>query len=260
MKRAIAFLLAAGLLLCLCACSGAQSGGEVKAIQDKGTLVVGITDYEPMDYRDADGNWTGFDAEMAEGFAEYLGVKVEFVEIDWDNKILELDGKTVDCIWNGMTLTDEVKEGMDCTDPYLNNAQAVIIKADAASQYASVEDMSGLTFAVEAGSAGEKEIVNLGYATTPVKAQSDALLEASAGTSDAAVVDLLMALCMVGDGTDYSDLTHTFLLNSESFGVGFRKGSDLTAKANEYFAKCYEDGTIQALAEKYNLTEMLVEK
>ena len=212
MKKMIALLLAAMMVLSMAACASktaetaapadtaepaaaetaAAADSDLAYIQDKGTLVIGITDFEPMDYKDADGSWIGFDADMAKAFAESLGVTAEFVEIDWDNKILELDSKTIDCVWNGMTLTAEVTSTMECSNAYCNNAQVVIVPADKASEYQTVESVKDLTFAAEAGSAGEAELTALGYTVTPVKAQSDALMEVAAGTSDAAVIDSLM--------------------------------------------------------------------
>jgi polar amino acid transport system substrate-binding protein len=238
----------------------AAADSDLAAIQAKGTLVVGITDFEPMDYKDADGNWIGFDADMATAFAESLGVAVEFVEIDWDNKVLELDAGTIDCVWNGMTLTDEVLSAMECSEAYCNNAQVIIVPADVADNYATVEDYADLTFAVEAGSAGEAEISALGYNYTPVKAQSDALMEVAAGTSDAAVIDSLMAAAMVGEGTGYEALTYTLGLNSEEYGVGFRKGSDLAAALNDFFAACRADGTMESIAETYGVQAALTEQ
>ena len=238
----------------------ADAESDMAYVKEKGVLVVGITDFAPMDYKDEAGEWIGFDADMAKGFAEKLGVEVEFAEIDWDNKILELDGKTVDCIWNGMTLTDEVKAAMDCSNAYCNNAQVVIVPADKAADYQTVESLEGLAFAVEAGSAGEKEVTALGLECTPVKAQSDALLEVAAGTSDAAVIDSLMAAAMVGEGTGYADLTYTVGLNSEEYGVGFRKGSDLVAELNAYFVEAYAAGTMQECADTYGVAAALVEQ
>ena len=282
MKKVLALIMAALMLFSLVACGSSEASAapeasapaesaaapaseaapaaesDLAAIQAKGTLVVGITDFAPMDYKDEAGNWIGFDADMAKGFAESLGVAVEFVEIDWDNKILELDGKTVDCIWNGMTLTDEVKAAMDCSNAYCNNAQVVIVPADVADQYQDVESVKGLNFAVEAGSAGEDEVAALGASYTPVKAQADALMEVAAGTSEAAVIDSLMAAAMVGEGTGYADLTYTVGLNSEEYGVGFRKGSDLVAKLNEYFAAAYADGSMMAAAETYGVQAAVI--
>ncbi len=232
---------------------------DLAYVQDKGTLVVGITDFEPMDYKDADGNWIGFDADMAKAFAESLGVDVEFIEIDWDNKIMELDGKTIDCVWNGMTLTSEVTSAMECSNAYCNNAQVVIVPANVADQYQDTDSLADLTFAVEAGSAGEEMAEEFGLNYTPVKAQSDTLMEVAAGTSDAAIIDSLMAAAMVGEGTGYADLTYTVGLNSEEYGVGFRKGSDLAAALNDFFAASLADGSMMACAEEYGVQAAIVE-
>ena len=236
----------------------AEAESDLAYVKEKGVLVVGITDFAPMDYKNEDGEWIGFDADMAKGFAEKLGVEVEFVEIDWDNKILELDGKTIDCVWNGMTLTDEEKAAMDCSNAYCNNAQIVIVPADKADDYQTVESLEGLAFAVEAGSAGEAAVTDLGLDCTPVKAQSDALMEVAAGTSDAAVIDSLMAAAMVGEGTGYADLTYTVGLTTEEYGVGFRKGSDLVAELNAYFVESYADGSMQECAANYGVDAALV--
>ena len=236
----------------------AEAESDLAYVKEKGVLVVGITDFAPMDYKNEDGEWIGFDADMAKGFAEKLGVEVEFVEIDWDNKILELDGKTIDCVWNGMTLTDEVKAAMDCSNAYCNNAQIVIVPADKADDYQTAESLEGLAFAVEAGSAGEAAVTDLGLDCTPVKAQSDALMEVAAGTSDAAVIDSLMAAAMVGEDTGYADLTYTVGLTTEEYGVGFRKGSDLVAELNAYFVEAYADGSMQECAANYGVDAALV--
>ena len=238
----------------------AAGESDMAYVQEKGTLVVGITDFAPMDYKDENGEWIGFDADMAKAFAESLGVEAEFVEIDWDNKILELDGKTIDCVWNGMTLTEDVLSAMECSNAYCNNAQVVIVPADVADQYQDEESLADLTFAVEAGSAGEEQVQALGLNYTPVTAQSDALMEVAAGTSDAAVIDSLMAAAMVGEGTGYEELTYTIGLNSEEYGGGFRKGSDLAAALNDFFASSYADGTMESVAETYGVQAALIEQ
>lgn len=185
---------------------------------------------------------------------------MEFVEIVWDNKVLELDSKTIDCVWNGMTLTSEVTSAMACSNAYCNNAQVVIVPADKAADYQTVESVKDLTFAAEAGSAGEAELNALGYSVTPVSAQSDALMEVAAGTSDAAVIDSLMAAAMVGEGTGYANLTYTCGLNSEEYGVGFRKGSDLVQKLNDFFKASYADGSILKIAETYGIQAAVIEQ
>ncbi len=240
--------------------SGEAAESDQEYVKDKGALVVGITDFEPMDYKDENGDWIGFDADMAKAFAENLGVEVEFVEIDWDNKIMELEGKTIDCVWNGMTLTSEVTSAMECSDAYCNNAQIVIVPADVADKYQDKDSLKDLSFAVEAGSAGEEQVSELELNYTSVKAQSDALMEVASGTSDAAVIDSLMAAAMVGEGTGYADLTYTVGLNSEEYGVGFRKGSDLAAALNDFFAESYADGSMMEIAKTYGVDAAIVEQ
>ena len=261
MKKLLSVLLAAMLLsLCLVGCGGAAES-DLEYVKGKGTLVVGITDFAPMDYQDADGNWIGFDADMAKAFAAELGVDVKFQIIDWDNKAFELEGKTIDVVWNGMTITDKVKAAMDCSNAYCNNQQIVIVKKDVADQYKTKESVKNLKFAVEDGSAGQEQVTALGAPNvTPVQDQATALNEVKAGTADAAVIDSLMAAAMVGEGTGYADLTYTVGLNDEEYGVGFRKGSDLVAKLNDFFKKAYADGSMLTTAKKYGVQASLIEQ
>ena len=282
MKKWIALLLAALMVFSLAACASetktqddtqsqtedtsAETDAEAETdadavtdadsdlayVQGKGTLIVGITDFAPMDYQE-NGEWIGFDADMAKAFAESLGVEAQFVEINWDTKAMELDGKNIDCVWNGMTLTEEVLATMDCSNAYCNNAQVVVVKSDVADQYATAEDCMDLNFAVESGSA-----VAQGYNYIAVDTQADALMEVSAGTSDACIIDLLMAGAMIGEGTSNADLVHTVELTTEEYGVGFRKGSDLVAALNEFFAASYADGSMMACAETYGVQESVV--
>lgn len=234
------------------------AGSDLEYVKNKGTLVVGITDFEPMDYMDENGNWIGFDADMAAAFAESLGVEVQFVEIDWDSKILELNSKAIDCVWNGMTLTDEVTSSMSCSNAYCNNAQIVVVNKDVADKYKTAEDCKELSFAVEAGSAGKEMADENGFTYTEVDKQATALMEVAAGTADAAIIDSLMAAAMVGEGTGYENLTYTVALNSEEYGVGFRTGSDLTAALNQFFADSAANGTTDELAEKYGVQAAII--
>lgn len=263
MKKVLAILLAISMVMCLAACGGddaTSDQSDSEYVKEKGTLVVGITDFEPMDYKDDNGNWIGFDADMASAFAESLGVDVEFIEIDWDNKIMELKNKSIDCVWNGMTLTDEVKASMATSNAYSNNAQVVVVPADKADQYATEDSIADLAFAVEAGSAGEAVITDLGYDCTSLSTQADALMEVASGTSDACVIDLLMAGAMIGEGTSYEQLTYTVSLSSEEYGVGFRQESDLAELLNQFFIDAYADGTMLEIAETYGVQESLIEQ
>ena len=279
MKKILSMILALTMIFALCACgqSAAPAATEAPAaaeaaapaeaadsdlayVQGKGTLIVGITDFEPMDYKNDSGEWIGFDADMAKAFAQSLGVEAEFIEIDWDNKIMELNNKSIDCVWNGMTLTPEVLNSMGCSEAYCNNAQVVVVKADVADQYQTVESLSDLAFAVEAGSAGEEAVKALGIEPTAVQTQASALMEVKAGTADACVIDLLMAGAMIGEGTSYPDLTYTVELTSEEYGVGFRTGSDLAAALNDFFKASYADGSMLDIAKTYGVQESVIAK
>lgn len=260
MKKLLAVVMAVLMMaLCFAGCGDKnEPQTDSEYVKANGKLVVGITDFAPMDYQDENGEWIGFDADMAKAFAKYLGVEVEFVEINWDNKIMELDGKNIDCVWNGMTLTDEVKAGMDCSKPYCNNAQVIIVPADKADQYKTAADCKDLIFAVEAGSAGKDQAVANGFEYTEVVDQATALSEVAAGTCDAAIIDSLMAGAMVGEGTGYENLTYTAGLNSEEYGVGFRKGSDLVAMFNTFYDAEVANGNAQKVAETYGVEAALI--
>lgn len=276
MKKYLSGILALGLALSMCACGAPASepadtastaeaadttetgaaDSDLAYIQDKGKMTIGYTVYEPMNYTDENGEFTGFDTELATAVCDKLGVEPEFVEINWDTKFVELEAKSIDCVWNGMTLTDDIKANEACTQPYVKNAQVVVMKADAA--YTSTADLIGKTVAVEAGSAGQttvEEDENLMQADVITKTvQTDCLMEVEAGTADAAVLDLTLASAMIGEGTDYADLTMKEELNVEEYGVAFRKGSDAAAAVDAAFEELKADGTMQTLADKYGLT------
>ena len=260
-KKLIALVLAAVLVVAcfaLAACGGKTettdpsdtASSDLAYIKDKGTLVIGITDFEPMDFqKEGSDEWK---------FAESLGVKAEFQLIEWDYKTTELDGKTIDCVWNGMTLTEEVKAAMDCSKAYLNNQQIVIVPADKAADYQTAEACKDLQFAVENGSAGEEVATEFGFKITEVENQASALQEVAAGTCDAAIIDSLMAGAMVGEGTSYANLTYTVGLNNEEYGVGFRKGSDVVEVFNAFLDAAIADGTVDAIAETYDVQAALI--
>ena len=272
MKKLISTVLALGMAASLAACGSSAStaastaestvestaaagDSDLDYIKGKGKMTIGYTVYEPMNYTDADGNFTGFDTELATAVCEKLGVEPEFVEINWDTKIVELDAKSIDCIWNGMTLTDDIQANTACTKAYAKNAQVVVMKADA--DYSSTADLVGKTVVAEAGSAGESAInddESLAQAEYVSKSvQTDCLMEVAAGTADAAVLDVTLASAMIGDGTDYANLAIKDELNAEEYGVAFRKGSDTAAAVDAAFDELKADGTMQALADKYDL-------
>ena len=276
MKRFLSMFVAGAMALSLAACGGAAStstaasasgsaagsaasasadDSDLAYIQGKGKMVIGYTVYAPMNYTDDEGNFTGFDTELATAVCEKLGVEPEFVEINWDTKVVELDAKSIDCIWNGMTLTEDIMANTATTKAYAKNAQVVVVKDG--TDYTSTADLADKTVVAEAGSAGEAAIQgdeNLAKADYVSKSvQTDCLMEVAAGTADAAVLDLTLANAMIGAGTDYASLKIVDELNAEEYGVAFRKGSDAAAAVDAAFDELKADGTMQALADKYDL-------
>ena len=276
MKRLVSAFLAGAMALSLAACGGSAStstaassaaasaapassaaaDSDLAYIQSNGKMVIGYTVYEPMNYTDADGNFTGFDTELATAVCGKLGVEPEFVEINWDTKVVELDAKSIDCIWNGMTLTEDIMANTATTKAYAKNAQVVVVKDG--TDYTSTADLADKTVVAEAGSAGEAAIQgdeNLSKADYVSKSvQTDCLMEVAAGTADAAVLDLTLANAMIGAGTDYASLKIVDELNAEEYGVAFRKGSDVAEAVDNAFDELKADGTMQTLADKYGLT------
>lgn len=240
--------------------AGTETASDLAYVQDKGNMIIGYTVYEPMNYTDENGEFTGFDTEFARAVCEKLGVEPEFVEINWDTKVIELDAKSIDCIWNGMTITDDLKENISVSDPYVKNMQVVVIKDSNKDKFTDTASLSGANLVAEAGSAGQSAIEadeNLSQANlTTVTKQTDALLEIESGASDAAVLDWTLAKSMIGEGTDFADLMMIdgAELSVEEYGIGFRKDSDLCTKVNEIMGELVEDGTLPALAEKYGLS------
>lgn len=274
MKKILCMVLAIMMVLSL-ASFGFAEESDADYITGKGTLVVGMTLFAPMNYYDAEtGEFTGFDTDLATLVCEKLGLNVEFIEINWDSKELELNSKNIDCIWNGMCITPERAENMSITDPYLLNTQAMVMKADREEEI--MADVSGLTVVAEQGSTGEGKIqgtieddetvlvsakeyfANSNY--VPADSMAKALLEVKAGTADVALVDSVCALAMVGEGTDYSDLVVNMDNNfgDQFYGIAFRKGSDFTEQVNTAIAELLADGTIDELAAKYGLTDALI--
>ena len=256
MKKLFAWTLVLILVLgCFTGC-GKSDATDMEAIQKAGKIVVGITDYAPMDYKDENGQWTGFDAEFARLFADELGVDCEFYVIaDWSKKYMELDTRQIDAVWNGMTIKEEATLNSSVSDPYVVNAQVVVMKADRIDSYPDTASLSGLKIAVENGSAGQDAANTIeGAEVIPLADQAAALMEVGAGTADACIIDITMAYAMTGEGTNYADLAPGLRLTEEYYGVSFRKDSDLTAVFNDFMAKLKADGTLQALADKYSLT------
>lgn len=264
-KRAVLLAFAPILLIAGCgknqessSLALAEGESDLAYIQSKGTLVAGITDFAPMDYRDG-GKWTGFDLELAYSFAKNLGVTLELKEIDWDEKITLLEKGEIDCIWNGMTMTQVLAETISCSEPYLSNAQVAVMQEKALEQYKTIEDCKHLLFAVEAGSAGEELLKAKKYRYTICATQKEALQSVLDRQADATVIDMIMAAYNTSDGQEYAKLGFAISLNDEKICVGFRKGSDLTQEADAFIQAAYEDGSMNTLAEKYGIGNAVLE-
>lgn len=255
MKKLLTLIISAMLLFTACfSLTACGKGSDLEAVKKNNKLVVGVTIYKPMDYIDDEtGEWTGFDAELAQQFAESLEVNCQIVIITWANKVAELNSKQIDLVWNGMTASDDLGTQIDFSVSYAKNAQVAVVKTD--SQITSKEQVKTAKVAVEQGSAGntvatEEQCTNI----NPVTAQVDALNEVKAGTSDVAIIDITMAQSVVGKG-EYANLkiVSGVSYGDEIFAVGLRKGSDLKAKLDKFLKDKYADGTMTALAEKYSV-------
>lgn len=245
--------------------SAESTGGDWSYIKDKGELVIGITYFEPMNYKDENGELTGFETEFAQKVCEKLGVKATFQKIDWDSKEVELNSKTIDCIWNGLTITDERKENMGISIPYMENKQVMVTKAENADKYTSADALKGATVVAEKKSAGEEVAQGDEFfkeATyVSVDSQAKALLEVKSGTADIAVIDYVMSIGTIADGTDYADLkiVEGKDFAKEQYGIAVRKSDTETlSKINEAITEVASDKTLLKIAEKYKLEDLLL--
>ena len=259
MKKILCLALA--LVMCACMFIGCKKDD---------TLTCGVTIIPGLNEKDADGNWTGFESEFAMEVGKILGMKVEFQEIEWSQKYNELNSGAIDCVWNGFTAnsTDKDASGAvvdrstlcDFSYGYMLNQQCVVVKKDNVANFANESSLKGKTACVEGGSAGET------YAKTATDAdkiiattaQVNAFTEVKAGAVDFAVVDIILAQNVCGKG-DYADLAivESIELESEIYAVGFKKGSDLTAKVNKAIKELEENGKLMELAKKYGFENVL---
>ncbi len=281
-KKSIALILAAlAVIMCfaLAACGGTQGGEEPSTdapdvnatsdlayIKEKGEMIIGYTEFAPMNYKNDKGEFVGFETDFAKAVCEELGVEAKFQLISWEAKETELAAKTIDCIWNGMTITDERLEAMSISTPYMANKQVLIVKAENADKYLKPEDMDGAKIVAEIESAGEgvaKEDAFFAKAQyTSVADQATALMEVASGVSDGCVVDYVLSIGMIGEGTDYEDLVvvDSLAFADEEYGIAFRKDSDTTAAVNEAISALVANGKLQEIAADYKLEAQLIAK
>ncbi|MDR2606034.1 MAG: transporter substrate-binding domain-containing protein [Oscillospiraceae bacterium] len=266
MKKILAIVLAAVMLLSF-AFAGCSKGetSDWEYIKAKGELLIGITYYAPMNYLDDDGKLIGFETEFAEAVCAKLGLTPTFVVIDWSAKETELSAKSIDVIWNGMTHNEEREKNMDLSADYLHNRPVVIVRDDKVELYKTPDDVAGAVVIAEKGSMADDiaqtDEFFLQGSYTAVDTQIKAFMELKAGSADLAVGDYVMAIGSLGEGTDFENLVispyKTF--DEESYAMAFRKGSPETVKVfNDAIAELLADGTLQQIAEKYKLDELLI--
>lgn len=287
MKKLLSLILVGMMLFTVAACTNTASNDAVSTdaateaadsdwayIQDKGVMTIGVTNYPPMNYLDDNNEWTGFDTEFAQAVGESLGVPVEFIEISWEAKETELASKNIDCLWNGMCITEERKEMWEVTAPYMYNTQAMVMKADKAEEI--MADITGKKIVAEAGSTGEQKITgeiddtndasvevmakdyfaNAEY--TGVESMATALQDVQNGVADVAVVDSVIAQGMIeSEGSQLTDLVINMdnKFGDQFFGIAFRKGSDVCEKVEAAISELRENGKLNEIAEKYGLAD-----
>lgn len=254
MKKILAAVLAA--FTAIFGCMGLTACGDksdIERVKKNGKIIVGVTIYEPMDYKNENDEWVGFDAELAQQFAASLELDCEITVIVWDEKVSELNSKNIDLVWNGMTADAELGEKIDFSVSYAKNAQVAVVKST--GNITTKEQIKTAKVAVEKGSAGNTVATEEGMTNVqPVDSQVMALTEVTSGTSDVAIIDITMAQSVVGKGV-YSGLkiVEGVSYGDEIFAVGLRKGSDLKAELDKFLKEKYADGTMAALAEKYSV-------
>ena len=267
MKRQmkILALVLSGLMIFAMLAGCGASHKDWEEIGPKGEMIIGVTPNAPMNYQDENGEYTlGFDTEFAEAVCAILEVKAKFVEIDWEAKETELNSKNIDAIWNGMTITDERAKSMDISVAYMTNRPVIVVRAADLDKYQSAGDFAGVALVAEAGSTLEECVneqaifANADY--TPVDAQLKGLMEVLAGTADMTVIDGTMAGEQTKEGSDFAALAIIDKnFPSEEYGIAFRKKSpDTLKKVNDAIKQLKDDGTLQAIADKYGLGLLLI--
>lgn len=263
-KRLLAILASAALCLGLCGCKK-NSDTDWDYIKNKGELVVGITYNMPMNYNDDNGELTGFETEFTKAVCKKLDVTPKFQLIEWSKKEMELKSKTIDLVWNGLTVSEDRKKEFLFSKSYLSNKQVTVVKKENADKYPDAASMGSLKIAFEGGSAGEdvvKENEALKNVTkNSMTAQKDALMEVKAGTSDACIVDYTLGKAFTKEGSDYDDLVVLDNLGSasEEYAIGARlEDTETIAKINAAIDELAADGTLKKIAEKYDLADALL--
>lgn len=262
----MSIVLVFGVVCAFTACGEEKTESDLEYIKGKGEMVIGITYFAPMNYLDDNNELIGFETEFAKAVCEKLGVEAKFQEINWTAKETELSAKNIDCIWNGLTIDEDRIANMGISTPYMANKQVLIVKADRLAEIKALDSAKGLNIVAEKESAGETVATTEAYFAeanyTAVDTQSKALTEVASGTADGCVVDYVLSIGMIGEGTDFASLTvvDDLSFNDEQYGIAFRKGADTVEEVNKIISELAADGTLQKIAKKYKLEEQIIAK
>ena len=276
MKKKLALILAgtamAAMVLAGCGEKNNASGEDVKtaeSVEDKKTFTVGFdAEYPPYGYMDENGEYTGFDLELAEAVCKLEGWELVKKPLNWDSKDMELNSGSIDCIWNGFTMNGR-EDDYTFSTPYVDNSQVIVVAEK--SGIDTLEDLAGKTVGVQAASAaldllkseeegGQKKLADTFGALNEFADYNTAFTELQAGALDALAIDVGVANYQIKSrGEGYKILDET--LNTEQYAIGFKKGNtELCDKVNADLKKLAEDGTVEKLAEKYEIADMVTLK
>lgn len=257
-KKAVAVVMTAVMALGMVSAVSVQAG-----IEDK-TLIVGFdVEYPPYGYMDENGEYTGFDLELAQAVCDLEGWELEKKPINWDSKDMELNSGSIDCIWNGFTINGR-EDDYTWSDPYLNNEQVMVVAADSGIE--KLDDLAGKNVVVQAASAAldalnsddNKDLTASFASLTENPDYNTAFMNLDSGAADAIAVDIGVAKYQLSQREEGKYVILDEPIQSEQYGIGFKKGNDeLKDTVWEEVLKLYDAGEVDKLAEKYEVADML---
>ena len=248
-KKTVAVLMTAVMAMGMVSAVSVQAG-----IEDK-TLIVGFdAEYPPYGYMDDDGEYTGFDLELAQAVCDLEGWELEKKPINWDSKDMELNSGSIDCIWNGFTMNGR-EDDYTFSDPYVDNSQVIVVAED--SGIDKLTDLAGKTVDVQTDSSAEAALKEAPELTATFKEllttadYNTAFMDLEQGAVDAIAMDVIVAGYQIQQrNADFKILDDS--LSEEEYGVGFKKGNtELRDKVQSTLEEMAEDGTLQEVSEKW---------
>ena len=261
MKKFLAVICSLAVLaggVAMFAGCGNDNSKDLEYVKEKGTLVVGCTEFLPISYQE-NGEWKGFDVEFARAVGEKLGVEVQFQVIKWGDKIFELNSKKIDCIWNGMTITEELLNETEVSVPYMRNKQVLVVRSEDAQKYTSQESIKGEKIVAERGSAGAAFGEELSDEFAALDTQVMIFTELQSKKANVGILDSVLAgYYLQTDAYKDAYKTKDVGFAEEQYGISFRKGSNLCGAVNEALKELYAEGTLTEIAQSYGLESELL--